>query len=118
MPLPIQLPDTVYDNTHTWQNANDRVSFQRSFSLDPGEAAKSVAALTYADPAVPNEYIRETLTAPITAERDMVVDRTPPGAMEMFGPAPGGHANDFGPTNFSGKQSPFSGTGTPAMPAW
>lgn len=118
MPFPVQFPETVYDNTHTWQNANDRVAYQRSFSLDPVEAAKCVQALTMADPSVPEEFIRESMTAPVVDSRLAQLHQPPITVLDCFGPNPGGHLNDFAPTNFSGKQSQFEGTGVPSLPAW
>lgn len=114
MPTPIQLPDGRYDSTHTWQNANDRVSSERSFRLDPIERAKIAQALATADPATPNLAIQENMTAgpavPLPPSEPITV-------MQCFS-RDLGHVSDYAPTNFSGRVSDFSGTSTPSMPAW
>lgn len=116
--MPVQFPDGVYDYTHTWQNENDRVAWERSISQDPVETAKILAALQTADPATPNIEIQLAMTSPVTAERDMVIDRTPIGVDDCFGGQLDSHVNDFSPSNFSGRKGEFSGTGLPSMPAW
>lgn len=116
MPTPIQLPDGVYDHSHTWQNTNDRVSYERSFKQDPVEVAKIGVALQFADPNTPEVLIQERLTVPGVPPRFGYRD-TAFTIDDMFSRNLG-HVNDFAPTNFSGQQGSFSGTSTPAVPAW
>jgi hypothetical protein len=112
--VPIQFPDGVYDRTHTWQNANDRVEYERTVSQDPIETAKIMSALATADPSMPDAVIQESMTAlpsvPLAPSEPVTV-------MECFG-RDLGHVNDYAPTNFSGKQSQFSGSSIPSMPSW
>lgn len=113
MPTPIQLPDGIYDNTHTWMNASDRVSYERAFVLDPVEQGKIEQALVTADPAMPNQMIQMNMEAapsvfaPATHEPITVEDCF---SRDL------GHINDYAPTNFSGKLSEFSGSSVPSMP--
>jgi hypothetical protein len=116
MPTPVQFPDGQYDFTHTWQNANDRVSYERTFKLDPVEQGKIAVALGTADPATPEAQITANLTVPGVPPRFGYRD-TPFTIGDMF-TRNLGHMNDFAPTNFSGQLGEFSGSSTPATPAW
>jgi hypothetical protein len=116
MPTPVQLPDGRYDTTHTWQNANDRVSAQRSFSQDPVERQKIEVALACASPSMPEAQIAANLSVPGPPERFGRWNDTLT-IWDMFS-RDLGHANDFPPSNFSGSQGQFSGTSTPALPSW
>jgi hypothetical protein len=57
-----QTPDGNLDGTHTWNNANDRVSWQRAFQV--GTVAEQLMAqcLMAADPNTPEDVIRDQLT--------------------------------------------------------
>lgn len=115
--MPIQMPDGWYDYTHGYQNANDRVEYERTVSQDPVEVAKISAALTTADPSVPNMEIQDALSVHGTPPTQGY-DRTPLGVDACFGGQTAPNVNDYAPTNFSGRQSQFQGTGLPSMPAW
>lgn len=111
--MPIQFPDGVYDRTHTWQNANDRVEYERTVSQDPVETAKIMQALVTADPSTPDLAIQASMTAGPAVP---VAPREPLTVMECFGR--GLSTGDYAPTNFSGKQGQFSGSSVPSMPPW
>jgi hypothetical protein len=112
MPTPIQYPDGNLDHTHTWQNASDRVSAERSFVLDPVEQGKIQQALATADPAMPNLVIQMNMTSGTT----VVIDPTEPLTVAQCFTRDLGHVNDYAPTNFSGKLSEFQGSSIPSMP--
>lgn len=116
MGTPIQLPDSVYDRSHVWQNASDRVSYERTFQQDPIERGKIVVALDTANPEFPEQVIRERLATPPIQPR-FGIPQGPPDIDELFSRNLG-HVQDFAPTNFSGQQGGFSGTATPAVPPW
>ena len=116
MPVPVQGPDGQYDFSHTWQNSNDEVEASRTFRLDPVEQQKIGVALATANPAMPEAQIVANLTVPGVPPR-FGLQGTPTTVDEMFARNLG-HINDFAPTNFSGTQGEFSGTSTPAIPAW
>ena len=114
--MPIQFPDGVYDRTHAWQNASDRVDYERTVSQDPIETAKIMSALVTADPSTPDAVIQESMTAPPAIQ---LSPREPLTVMGCFGPDPGqGHINDTAPTNFSGRKGEFQGSSVPSMPPW
>jgi hypothetical protein len=115
--MPIQFPDGVYDRTHTWQNANDRVEYERTVSQDPIETAKIMAALELADPSTPNAEIQEAMTVSWTPPTQGY-DRTPLTVADCFGGKPGAHTDDYAPSNFSGRKGEFQGSSVPSMPAW
>lgn len=61
----MQLPETIYDNTHTWQNANDRVAMLRSFtSADNNIDRKTAQALLTANPLTSNIEIQVNMNQP------------------------------------------------------
>lgn len=107
--------DTVY-NKPNWQNTNDQVSASRSFNLDPIEQQKISIALQCADPNTPEAAIQERLTVPGVPPRFGYRDQQY-GIDDMFS-RDLGHVNDYAPSNFSGTQGEFTGTSTPATPAW
>lgn len=115
MPTPIQLPDGVYDRTHPWQNANDRVEWERTLGKDPVTAAKISSALIAADPATPDDLIRASTTALPVAP---LSPNEPLQVMDCFGPNPGDYTHDYAPTNFSGGVGEYSGSSVPSMPSW
>lgn len=61
--------DTVYDGTHTWNNAHDRGAYKRAFMQGTDEEKLMDAALMCADPATPDAIIRKNLTAPRPSPR-------------------------------------------------
>lgn len=56
--------DTVIDDTHTWNNRNDKVDFERAFITGNVEEKLMAVALHCADPSTPEQEIRERLTVP------------------------------------------------------
>lgn len=57
------LPDTLYDDSHCWQNANDRVMFQREFS-EPDPARRKIAqAMIASNPLTQGSEIEANMTA-------------------------------------------------------
>lgn len=53
------IPDTRYDYTHPWwQNANDRVAYERAFQEGDFEARQVAQAMLSANPLVTRDEIR------------------------------------------------------------
>ncbi len=115
--MPVQFPDGVYDHSHTWQNANDRVAYQRSFTMDPVEAAKITSALELASPQTPDAVIQAQMTVS-GVPPTQGYDRSVLTVEDCFDPPPGEHVNDYSPSNFSGRIGEFQGSGLPSLPAW
>lgn len=115
--MPLSFPDGVYDYTHTWQNASDRVAWERTISQDPVETAKILAALQIADPATPDDEIRAAMTVQ-GVPPTQGYDRTPITVDQCFGDQLAPNVNDYSPTNFSGKKGEYQGSGLPSMPPW
>ena len=61
-----RIPETVYDAglTYAWQNANDRVSFQRAFDEGTAQDQKMSQALIVASPLTANVEIQYNMNHP------------------------------------------------------
>lgn len=61
-----RIPDTVYDAglTYAWQNASDRVSFQRAFDEGGPQDQKMSQALITASPLTTNVEIQYNMNQP------------------------------------------------------
>ena len=62
--MPYTVADAIYDRTHTWQNANDRVAFERAFAVGTMEERKIALAVLTASPQTPEAFISAELTVP------------------------------------------------------
>jgi hypothetical protein len=116
MPTPID-PNTVYDNSHTWQNADERVQAEKVFLRSPEEEQRMQQAMATADPSMPEAVIQENMTngyvPPLYG-----YDPTQPTIDMMFGGMPDPHMNDAHPTDFSGTNAGIQSSSTPSMPTW
>lgn len=119
MPTPIES-NTYYDDSHTWQNANDRVLAERVMLRSPQEEQLMDQALATQDPAYPEELIRENLTMQGVPSRygyqDLRAD--PPTLDYMFSGMPDPHMNDAHPTDFSGTNAGMQSSQVPGLPVW
>jgi hypothetical protein len=115
-----RIPETVYDAgaTYSWQNANDRVSYQRAFNEGGGEQKRIAQAFLSANPDTPNIEIQVNMNQPNLPNR-FGYDTTPPTIESVLG-------NELDPNNvdrrawndFSGTDSSYSGTDLPSLPIW
>lgn len=109
------VADTIYDQTHTWQNMNDRVAYQRVLGEEDHPVARRIAtALLTANPMTANVEIQVNMNRPLVPARQgynvdelsifdvLDVDRT-------------SHDDDRPPTDFSGSNGSWEGTSMPAV---
>jgi hypothetical protein len=75
--------DTIKDNTHTWNNRNDQVEFERAFYTGSVEEQLMAIALHCANPLTPEKEIRQRLTVPGVPSR-LGYNRVEPGIGEAF----------------------------------
>lgn len=115
-------PQTIYDQTHTWQNANDRVAWQRTIAEGSPEEQKMARDLMNADPGTPSSYIANTMTAFRIPPR-YGYDTTPPTIYDVIELSSDDnisdpHASDYMMTDFSGSKARREGSEIPSMPMW
>ena len=118
----MQVADSIYDYTKPWwNNANDRVMYERSFQQGTREQQLEAIALICADATTRNREIRQELSAPM---------RTPIyGAMNMSPTiddivslrkndpcSQSGHLRDVQPTDFSGTPAGQEASSFPSIP--
>lgn len=118
--MPYRIPDTVYDSgiNAFWQNASDRVAYQRSFDQESGEKKRIAQAMIVANPLTSNLEIQGNMNNPNVPERFGYNDE-PLTIEQVLG-------NELDPDNvntnawndFSGKNSSYSGTDIPSLPIW
>jgi hypothetical protein len=118
--MPVLLPNTVYDievNYH-WQNANDRVAYQRAFASTDSNVERRIAqALLTANPQTANIEIQVNMNQPAMPPKfgyDMS-ERTIVDILEGELDDSRSHINDFHTTDFSGRQGAYEGTSMPAV---
>lgn len=114
--MPWNLPDGLLDDTHTWQNAQDRVEFQRAFDEGPYQKRLMAKALITAFPGTPEEEIAQNLTVPGVPDR-FGYDQHPVSTDDIFSSElPDPHLADGPPTKFSGGNGEYSGSDIPSLP--
>jgi hypothetical protein len=118
--MPVFLPDTMYDSTHTWQNMNDRVAYQRAFEKGTFEERRIAQAFLSANPLTPSSEIRRNMTArrvpPKTGydTEELTISDIFEG--DISGDT--NHLSDYSPTDWSGRTSGYEGTSMPSLPVW
>lgn len=108
-----EVASSIYDDTHTWQNANDRVAAERVFMEGNQSRRKEAMALITANPVTPEEEIRARLTIPGVPPRFGYVKNDAPVLDEVLNiipPDPGTY-----PTDFSGSNGEYSGSSVPTL---
>lgn len=104
--MPFSLGDAIYDRTHTWQNTQDRVEFERAFTSGrPAEIRMAVACLT-ADPLTSEDEIRELLCQPALPPRYGYDD----SAMTIDDVFSISETRDAAVTDFSGGKGSYTGS--------
>jgi hypothetical protein len=118
----MKVASTVYDadvNYH-WQNANDRVSYQREFFTGTYEQRLCAQALMTANPETPNEEISANLDNPYVPDRFGYDDNQITIHDILDGPLAESrsHVADYHTTDFSGKVSGRDGSEVNSLPLW
>lgn len=115
--MSIEIANTIYDVVSNsgpfWNNANDRVSAERTFVEGNQSRRKEAMALITANPITPEQEIRERLTIPGIPPRFGYVDNNAPvldQVLNITPPDPGTY-----PTDFSGSYGEYSGSDTPKL---
>jgi hypothetical protein len=113
----MEIASTIYDNTHTWQNMQDRVSYQRAFATEDNLVSKKMAmAMILANPLTPAEEIREILTVPGVPPKIGYEQGTSPTLDDVFmGGIPDPQDPGTYPTDFSGSYGEYSGSDAPKL---
>lgn len=90
-----RIPDGVLDDTHAWNNENDRIEFLKAFQSNSAEEQKMAVALMSADPSTPERDIRRNLSvAPGTNRPWSEVDRSEPTLNDAW--TVSGNGSDLG----------------------
>lgn len=110
-------PDGQYDHA-SWQNANDRVMYERTFAQGNREQQLVAQAMICANPETPNDEIRAKMTAQPVPEfgmekNDPTLDDVLSGAAFQTG-----HLYDQSPTDFSGSNASTEASSVPSLPYW
>lgn len=117
-----RLPDTVYDAglTYAWQNANDRVSYQRSFDEGTIQDKKMSQALLTANPNTPNIEIQVNMNTPQVPARfgyndePLTIERVL--GDELYNE--GSRTNTRVWNDYSDVNSEINSTSLPSIPVW
>lgn len=108
--MPYSIADSILDRTHTWQNAQDRVAFQRAFATGTlAERRMAQAALT-ANPLTPEAEIREQMTVPGVPSRYGYPDEALTIDDVFGGGLPRPDIDDKPPSDYSGGNGSYTGS--------
>lgn len=116
--MPWSIADSIYDGTHTWQNANDRVEFEHAFKQDPRQQKLMAQAEATADPGYPEAMIREYMTAGAPADAGPARPQPTIESVLSGEALQPNRLYDRAPTDFSGTPAGMEASTTPAIPAW
>lgn len=111
------LPDAALDHSHQWQNAQDRVEWQRAFGEPDAQRQMMAQAMLCANPLTPEQMIQDNLTVHDVPPREGYPAGSAPTIDDIFGGGlPDPHLHDAPPTGFGGTNGEYSGTDYPSMP--
>jgi hypothetical protein len=108
-----------YDYTQPWyNNANDRVSYERAFQQPDRAKQLEAQALMCALPTTPNEFIREQMTAPMYTPQFGAMAQTSPTLDDVLAGqfSNAGNLVDRAPTDFSGSTAGQESSSIPSLP--
>lgn len=108
--MPYQLASSQLDDTHTWQNANDRISYERAFTEGDAAQKRCAVALMTADRSTPESFIRSILTVSGVPPRYGYSDEPLTLDAVFGGGLPSPHINDAAPTDYSGTNAGYTGS--------
>lgn len=112
-------PDGQYEHGAAWNNANDRVMWERTFSIGTDEARKIAQAMITQNMATSDDEIRAKLSVPPPPAPlpGMTVAPTLDDVLNI-GPKADPVLNSRKMTDFSGTSGSMSGTSGPGLSAW
>lgn len=109
-------PDGDYSHGATWYNANDRVSWQRTFAQGNDQQREMAQAMIAANPDTPEAEIRMNMTAGPVVQRGMKTSMTIDDVLGVgaqgWNP---GHLYDRAPTDFSGTPAGMESNSVPSL---
>jgi hypothetical protein len=114
------VADTMYDSTHTWQNTQDRVAYQRAFAQGTMQDRKIAQALITANPLTPNSEIMINMNQPPAPVRfgtitvPLTIDKVLQGDLDYES----SHVNDSTTSDFSGSNGAYESTSQPCLTVW
>lgn len=108
--MPYKLASSIWDNTHTWMNANDRVAAERAFSSGSRADRRMAQALITANPLTPQSQIREEMTVPGVPPRYGYNDEALTLNDVFGGRLPDPDLNARAPIDFSGGNGGYTGS--------
>jgi hypothetical protein len=112
------LADTTYDYTKPWyNNANDRVAWEREFLQGDFERRQMAQAMITQNPFTSGEEIREKMTVRGVPSR-FGYDDTQKSITDVLDVEADPHINDMHTTDFSGTASGKIATSIPSLPLW
>lgn len=117
-----RIPDAVYDAglTYAWQNANDRVSFQRAFDEGGVQDKKMSQALITASPVTSNVEIQVNMNTPEIPPR-FGYDDEPLTIQRVLGDElynEGSRVNTRVWNDYSDVNSEINSSSLPSIPVW
>jgi hypothetical protein len=116
---PDMTADGQYDYTKPWyQNANDRVSYERAFQQGTREVQLQAQALMLASPLTPDGLIRDQMTATMETPQFGAVAQVAPTLDEVLAGewSNSGNLYDRAPTDFSGTAAGQESSSIPSLP--
>ena len=108
--MPYIIQSSIWDQTHAWQNMNDRVEWERVVNQGSLADRRIAQALLTADPATPEAMITEQMTIPGVPNK-VGLERAPLTIADIFdGGLPDPHLRDQAPTDYSGGGGSYTGS--------
>jgi len=112
------LPDTRYDYTHPWwQNANDRVAYERAFALGDFEERQVAQAMLSSNPSVPDAVIRagNANAARVPSRFGYNMEEISISDILDNGARINSHIDDSHTTDFTGRNAETNGSSRPGI---
>jgi len=108
--MPYSVASSILDNTHTWQNAEDRVAFQRAFSSGTLAERRMAQAALSANPLTPESEIRDQMIVTSVPPRYGYPDEALSIDDVFGGGIPSPYIDVRGPNDYSGGNGSYTGS--------
>jgi hypothetical protein len=113
--MPWSIADTQYDNTHPWDSFYNGVPMSRVLQQDPRQQQLMNQAVATANPALPAEVIRESMTAGPPADAGPARPQPTIDTILDGSALQPGHLYDRAPTDFSGTPAGIEASSRPGI---